>query len=324
MRNFFIEVFPEYDDKFSEIFQITNLVSESLHLDYETLRLKLDLPEVINGSHEDDVMPAMEVTLYEEWSRFLRKMESDFFHPDFDFNQIKKNASFEKQIQFTKEVAILLIFGVILVYAIQQANRFYESYLVDKISVYEPQFKWLDRTLTFKTVDTKELKEVELEVDDIEKAEQDSAQFPTFEEEERFDTESEVQLSSLDSVPRDFGAADLETSGYEEQRQTGYRDSSYGHTTVFRVMMKSEDTITSRDRLDVLLNTYNITQVDNVKPGTPVPGGVYYNIYVPRENLKEFLAQVMQIDESVLYESRTRARSNPPGKNKVFIWVKSL
>ena len=88
--------------------------------------------------------------------------------------------------------------------------------------------------------------------------------------------------------------------------------------------MKSEDTINSRSRLDELLSTYGVTQVDNVKPGTPVPGGVYYNIFVPRAHLEEFLAQVMQIDEAVLYESRTRGRGNPPGKNKVFIWVKSL
>lgn len=324
LRNFFTEAFPGYDDEFSQMFQITNLASEGLHLDFESMRDKLNLPEVISGSHEDDVMPAMEVTLYEEWGRFLRKMEADFFHPEFDFKKIKLNASLEKQLKFAKEVAVLLIVGALLVYGIQQGNKLYEKYLVDKIAVYEPQFKWLDRTLTFKSVDPKEVKEVELEVDDIDRAAEEAPQFPGFEEEERFDTESEVQLTSLDSIPRDFNAADLETSGYEEERRTGYRDSSYGNTTVFRVMMKSEDTISSRNRLDDLLNTYGVTQVDNVRPGTPVPGGVYYNIFVPRVHLKEFLAQVMQIDEAVLYESRTRARGNPPGKNKVFIWVKSL
>src|SRR5690606_31934540 len=113
-----------------------------------------------SGSHEDDVMPAMEVTLYEEWGRFLKKMESDFFHPEFDFNRIKKNASFEKQLKFAKEVAILLVVGALSVYGIQQVNKIYETYLVDKIAVYEPQFKWLDRTLTFKSVDPKEVKEV--------------------------------------------------------------------------------------------------------------------------------------------------------------------
>ena len=61
----------------------------------------------------------------------------------------------------------------------------YEKYLVDKIAVYEPQFKWLDRTLTFKSVDPKELKEVELDVDDIDRVAEEAPQFPGFEEEER-------------------------------------------------------------------------------------------------------------------------------------------
>lgn len=324
LRNFFNETFPGYDDEFSHLFQITNLASDGLQLTFESLRERLNLPEVVNGSREDDVMPVMEITLYEEWAEFVRKMEADFFHPEFDFKKIAINASFAKQAKFAKEVVFLLVIGVALVYAIQQGNRFYESYLVDKISVYEPQFKWLDRTLSFKSVDPKEVKDVDLEVDDIDKAAEENLQLPTFEEEERFDTESEVQLSSLDSIPRDFNAADLETSGYEEERRTGYRDSSYGNTTVFRVMLKSEDTLTSRDRLNKLLEVYGVTQVDNVRPGTPVPGGIYYNIFVPRIHLKEFLAQVMEIDEAVLYESRTRGRGNPPGKNKVFIWVKSL
>lgn len=324
LRNFFTEAFPGHDDELSQLFQITNVVSVGLHLDFESLKEQLNLPELVSGSHEDDVMPKMEVTLYEEWGRFLRKMEVDFFHPEFDFQKVKLNASLEKQLKFGKEVLILLLVGTALVYAIQQGNKFYENYLVDKIAVYEPQFKWLDRTLTFKSLDPKELKEVELDVDDIDRVVESAPEFPGFEEEERFDTESEVQLTSLDSIPRDFSSADQETSGYEEERRTGYRESRYGNTTVFRVMMKSEDTINSRSRLDELLSTYSVTQVDNVKPGTPVPGGVYYNIFVPRIHLKEFLAQVMQIDEAVLYESKTRGKSNPPGKNKVFIWVKSL
>ena len=82
--------------------------------------------------------------------------------------------------------------------------------------------------------------------------------------------------------------------------------------------------IDSKEKLNVLLDKYKVTQVDNVRPGKSVPGGIYYNIYVPRLYLKEFLAQVVDMDEAVLYESRTRTGRNPPGKNKVFIWVKNI
>jgi hypothetical protein len=59
-----------------------------------------------------------------------------------------------------------------------------------------------------------------------------------------------------------------------------------------------------------------------VRPGQEVPGGIYYNLYVPREFLQEFIEQVKSVDSSISYESRTRSKRNPPGKNKVFIWVK--
>ena len=92
---------------------------------------------------------------------------------------------------------------------------------------------------------------------------------------------------------------------------------------VYRVMMKSVNSIDAKSKLNGLLTKYQVKQVDKVKPGKFVPGGVYYNLFVPRQYLKEFLAQVMDIDDSILYESRTRGR-NPPGKNKVFIWIKNI
>jgi hypothetical protein len=88
--------------------------------------------------------------------------------------------------------------------------------------------------------------------------------------------------------------------------------------------MKTVDTPETKDSLNALLKKYQVSQVDNVKPGKEVPGGIYYNIFVPRVSLKEFLAQVMDMGDAVLYESRTRSGRNPPGKNKVFIWVKRI
>jgi hypothetical protein len=136
---------------------------------------------------------------------------------------------------------------------------------------------------------------------------------------------SEVTLTSWDSLPKDFDVAALEQSGYEEDlKGGGYRDTRYGHTKVYRVMMKSVDTEESKDKLVSLMDKYEVTRVDNVVPGKAVPGGVYYNLYVPRKYLKEFMAQVMDVDDSVLYESRTRTARNPPGMNKVFIWIKNI
>ncbi|MFI5390555.1 MAG: hypothetical protein ACHQYQ_04265 [Bacteriovoracales bacterium] len=77
----------------------------------------------------------------------------------------------------------------------------------------------------------------------------------------------------------------------------------------------------TKTEIDNLLLKFNGTQVDSVKPGTYVPGGLYYNVLVPQEKIKEFLYHVMNTDEATLYETRTRLE-NPPGKGRVFIWIK--
>ena len=160
---------------------------------------------------------------------------------------------------------------------------------------------------------------------DLEDMEQAPLRGPVseFQEDERYDTESDVVLTSWDSLPKDFDVASLQQSEYEEMIKIGNRDTRFGNRKVYRIMMRSVDPNSSQEKLNLLLDKYGATQADNVKPGMYVPGGIYYNVFVPREFLKEFLAQVEEVDEAVLYETRTR-RKNPPGKNRVLIWVKAL
>ena len=326
LRNFFTEIFPHLEEDFSEIFQISNVIDKNIYLTYESLKERFDLPDVHKGSIQDDLMPHMEVTLYPEWRDLISKMQKDLFYPGFNAEKIKAGANFKRHFKFLRETFLLILLGTALVWVIKEVNKYYEKVLAEKISVYEPQLKWLDRTLSFKSIpQTEDVKNIDLEADDIENIEENvKDQFPVMNEIERYDTESDVTLTSWDSLPKDFDIVNYEKSEYEELRAGGYRDSRYGNTKVYRVMMKSVDTHDSKDDLDSLMKTYDVTQVDNVRPGMVVPGGIYYNIYVPRPHLKEFLAQVMDVDEAILYESRTRSRRNPPGKNKVFIWVKSL
>ena len=115
----------------------------------------------------------------------------------------------------------------------------------------------------------------------------------------------------------------MEQSEYEEINSEGYRDFVFGSKKVYRVILNAADSQGSRDKINALLSKYAVEQADNVRPGIAVPGGYYYNLYVPLSNLKEFIATVMEVGDATLYESRT-ARSNPPGKNKLLIWIKTI
>ncbi|MDC1174165.1 hypothetical protein OAT67_02145 [Bacteriovoracaceae bacterium] len=325
LRNFFVERFPHLDDALSEKFQVVNISSPNLFINFKALSDELNIFPDFKGTDDEDVMTSLEITLYPEFLTLVEKMKRDLYHPNFDFSKIKSSMSFRKQLRVAQELFILTFVAIIAIYGIKWVNKKWEKSLVEKISIYEPQFKWLNKNLVFKSDNEKSQENINLNVQDLEDVEKIENKLKIEEEEEgvRYETESEVSLTSWDSLPKDFDVADREQSQYEEVRG-GYRDSRYGNTKVYRVMMKSQNLYSSKDKLNDLLKKYNVTQVDNVKPGQEVPGGVYYNIYVPRVYLKEFMAQIMESSDSVLYESRTRARRNPPGKNKVFIWVKNI
>jgi len=324
LRNFFIEVFPHKDEYFNTRFQVGNISSENLYISYDEVKKDLDIKMDIKSSNPDDVMPSMEVTLYKEWDIFLSKMKKDLYNPTLNLKKIRSNASLKKQLFFVGEIFALLLLGILFIYGVKVGNEWYEKYLTSKIRIYEPQFLWLDKSLKFKPKAAgMAAEDLKLKVKNLEEIATADEEEVFYDEEERYDPESEVILTSWDALPRDFDVADLEQSEFEEQKKGGYRDTRYGNKKVYRVMMKSDQPNLSKDKLNILLDRYRVTQVDQVKPGTAVPGGSYYNLHVPLKYLKEFLAQVMEVDDAILFESRTRTR-NPPGKTKVFVWIKEI
>ncbi len=326
LREYFLNHLPEYEEYFSKRFQVANRVSPNLSVTYENIKSELSLDGEVEERNVESVLNSMEVTLYPEWQVLNKKMQRDLYNPNFDFSKIKSNLSFSRQLKVVREILIFLLIGLGLVYGIQKLNLKWEKSILEQISIYEPQLQWLDTTLSFQESTENVKKDFELGAREIEEVETKENNFDnlSFDDEIRYEEESDVVLTSWDSLPKDFDTVNLEQSDYEELKKRGYRDSRYGNTKVYRVLMRSVDAFSSKERLDVLLKKYEVTRVDNVKPGKKVPGGMYYNLYVPREYLKEFMAQVMEFDDAVLYESRTRTGRNPPGKNKVFIWVKNI
>ncbi len=327
LRNYFLEVYPYLDDEISEKFQVGNMASPNLLLNYSEFLRILNLQKEDFDNDIDEIMPSLEVTLYDEWGGFLKKMKSDFGKRNFSIQQLRSSQNLRRVFIFLTEIFVLagIIWGAVLL--TKKINTWYEKVLVDEIRILGPQLDWLDKTLTFKGTEEKSQNspEVDADFDLIEKEElSESADLiDILDGEGRSGTESNLILTSWDSLPKDFNAVDLEASDYEELETKGYRDSRYGSTKVYRILMKSSDSLDTFKKIQVLLNKYEVTQVDNVRPGTKVPGGMYYNVYVPRTFLKEFMAKVMEVGDASLYESRTKTDSNPVGKNKVFIWVKT-
>jgi len=325
LRNFLLDEYPHLDQYFSEVFQVGNILSPNLGMTFSQIRKDINIPIPASGSKEDEIMPSMEVTLFDEWSLFVKRMRSDFKSKQFDLSKIKERTTFVKQIKIVQDIAVLLLVFTLTIYGVKQLNVWYERYLSNKVSIYEPQFNWLNKSLVFKGAEKKPAKEFKLnfnEIKDITKGE-----IPTeFFDPENYSEESEVTLTSFENIPKNLSEADKESSVYEgdSENPNGYRETKGGTTKIYRLMMTSTNTYAARDKINVLVDKYGIEPVGESTPGQDVPGGVYYNVYVPKKNFKDFMTETMKVEQAKLFESNTSNVKNVPGKTRVFIMVKSI
>ena len=325
LRNYLLDEFPHLDHYFSEVFQVGNVLSPNLQTSFAKINSDINISAPLVGSREDEIMPSMEVTLFDEWGIFLKKMKADFATSGFDLAKIKERSSFLKQVRVVQDVCILLLLFTMTIYGVRQSNIWYEKYLANKVSIYEPQFTWLNKSGVFKGLEKKPVKEYKLDFDGIKDISK-SAEVNEFFDPSTYEEESEVTLTSFENIPRDLNKADKEASKYEgdAENANGYRETTGGTTKTYRLMMTSTNTYGTRDQLSQLVKKYQGTPVGESTPGGDVPGGVYYNIYIPKNNFKDFMSEAMKVNQSKLLESNTSNVKNVPGKTRVFIMVKSI
>ena len=325
LRNYLLDEFPHLDQYFSDIFQVGNVLSPNMHVSFAKLRSEINIRIPDSGSREDEIMPGMEVTLFDEWGIFLKRMKSDFSSKGFDLSKIKERSSFLKQVRVVQDISILLLLFTLTIFGVRQGNIWYEKHLANKVSIYEPQFTWLNKSGVFKGLEKKSVKEFKLDFDGIKDISK-SDEINEFFDPEKYEEESEVTLTSFENIPRDLNKADKEASQYEgdAENPNGYRETRGGTTKIYRLMMTSTNTYATRDQLNELVKKYEGSPVGDSRPGNDVPGGVYYNIYIPRNSFKDFMSEAMKVNQAKLFESNTSNVKNVPGKTRVFIMVKSI
>ncbi len=328
LRDHLIKVYPAYEDLINENFQISNVSSKNLFLKFEDLAGTLGTEAKKKGTFEDDILAQMEVTLYPDWPNLVKELRKDIHSLKVDFENLRKKTSFRKQLRFFQEVIFLLLILSFLVFILKNTNKWYEDYLVNKITLFEPNFFWLDKSLSYQEQDLLAKQQIDLsnkELEELEKLEAQSV-FADEKLDSRYDPESDVVvLDSVEDVPKSFSDAETEKSDYEETNKGGYRESSFAVSSkkAYRILMASVEPVIIREQILPMMKKYGITQIDNVKPGKEIPGGLYFNLNVPSRNLKDFMTKISALTEATIYESRSQG-GDEPGKNRVFIWIKSI
>lgn len=325
LRKFFVERLPHLEEPINEKFNVGTILSENLHVSFKTLSQEFSLnKDELKGTLDNEVLNSLEVTLYSEW-KVLSSLFASHKDKKNNITNLKSKFVLKQQLKFMQELAVLFIIGGLLIFVVKVGNKWYEDYLEKKISLFEPNFFWLDKDLSFKGEKVLGPDDISVSLDQLEELEKIESKnvFEDASSNNRYEVETDVVLTSIDALPKDFDVADLEQSNYEEIKKGGFRNNRYGRRKAYRVLLTSVNPKVTKSDLINILNSYEIEQVDNVKPGTEIPGGIYFNLNVPAPFLKEFLLKVSAVEESVILESKTVSRG-PAGTNRVFIWIKSI
>jgi hypothetical protein len=324
LRDYFLSLQPHLAEEANELLEIGNLLSPNRNHTYQIMAKTFSSESLPRHGDEDDMMLSLEVTLFPQWKAILKELKKDLYQLRFDWQRFRRRLSWRRQFRFAREVVALLSVSIILIVGLRFTNSWYENYIIKRIKLLEPTFFGLDLSMLYRPED-RSLRNIELSNEEIEKLEKIEGA-KTFEEikDVRFDPESdEVALTSVEEIPA-FSAEGGETSEYEENQKGGYRDAGgAGRNRAYRVLMASVSPQEMREKILPLLKDYKASALGNVKPGTAIPGGIYFNLLVPSSQLKSFLGVVSGLGDATIFESNAR-EATPAGKNRVFIWVKSI
>ena len=323
LRDFFIEQYPSLDEELNDFFSFGPANFEHRNHTFKMLTELHRIPR-IEGRVDEDVMCSLELTLYKEWRSFVQKIIAE---KETGKKSEKKMIlpRFRSQIKFIQEVSLVLILSGVSLWGVKKGNLFYENYLSNKIKLFQPKFFWLDRELSFQS-DKDENTQISLSFKELEKLEKlEKTEFVEDEfSDERFETESDVVITSVEDLPKSIDNASLEISEYEEEKKGGFRNAYLGRRKAYRLTYTVIDPDKLIKKLDELIVKYRLEQADKVRPGTKIPGGRYFNMYIPTKYLKEFLTLASGLDDSsIMYVSSTRRRT-PKGKTRVFLWIKKI
>ncbi|MDA9189462.1 hypothetical protein N9O57_00630 [bacterium] len=323
LRDFLLENYPALHILIDKSLLISFRGQKKANLSFEKLCTSMGIEKNSLFCRSNSLFKSLEVTLFNDWADILKKMKARF---ELDYDKVlklKRTQTKKSFNRFVLEFVSILLIGAFLIYVVTLVNKVYERYLLSQIDIYSPKIEWLSKDLKYKEKKSSK-DQIAIAQQDIENLDKEVFKDLEFlNEAPRFEAESEVVLTSWDNLPQDIDKANEDVSEYEEERPGGFRDSRYGRRTVYRVIMKSAKPGSVKEQIKSLLDKYDVTKGDRVSPGMAVPGGVYYNLFVPTDYLKEFLAQVTKLESSRIFESKTQ-RANPRGKNKVFIWIKEV
>lgn len=324
-KNFMIDR-EKVDSYFSQI------INELNYHDISVENLSADLKPVSSMECAEHVylagLPELEPRSVIKFSETIRSLMSNNALPirkKFQWRSWKAEYGYWKM--FFVQIVALAILTFCLFWGIKVINHYYEKIIIEKITLLEPNFLWLDTKLTFKNesdIPQKEIKLSSTQIDELEKferVEQTKLQVTEFlPESDIIDTSVAIGgWRGTGGFGEEFLGTDEDTPNMGKE----YRDIYDGFSKSYRLMLNTADLFDMRQKLIAMFRSYGVKEAAIPMVGKESLDGVYFNVYIPTNKIQNFISDVTNMEITNTYISKTSFRP-PAGYERVFIWVKKI
>ncbi len=315
LRNYFVEKFPLMQDKVDNLFQISHITSDNLKIKFSDIS-NMGLSKSENLAIDDEVMRSLEVTLFNDFDKIYHELQKEKSQKKRNYKLLKTKVSTGKKLKFVRDFIVIFVLGFGFLFFLKFGNEYFEANLAKKISLFEENYFWQDTDLDFskrKINEPIELSDKELE--ELAKVQQKEIFADVIVDNERFEVESDVSITSLDTLPKEIN------SPSQESNRKGPIKGQYRRA--FRVLLNSvEPEVLSKEIKTVILE-FGAESVDDSYLDKTIPGGIYFNLFVPSNKVKDLFTKLVSMKKATILETRPKGKT-PMDKNRVFLWIKSI
>ncbi|MBF0299686.1 MAG: hypothetical protein HQK51_13250 [Oligoflexia bacterium] len=347
LRDFFLRHYPNHEQFFNDKFSLSTFLTTNLQITFNDIEEKIQslgkIPPL--GIEDDDPDQNFDdLQSQKEWNSILRKLQKDFVHSKkskIKLSSLLKRKYFWHQFVIFIELSLFVFLAFAAIMLLRFGLKSYENYGEKKLTLFAPDFLWPEQSMVYEIPYQKNRITNFSDIEDVQKIREKKFLPNTFDDDIRFETESDLALTStedINSLPENFHNESSEES-YKKSMliRKEFRDEQEGKNKVYRLVMRTSNIKGTSKKIKSLITRYSADQINANQSSNKnnnqnqnqnnylklTAGGEYYNLYVPKEILKEFIANVSYMEDSVLYVSKS-SRGSFIDKSKVFIWLKEI
>jgi len=313
LRNYFFDKIPTMQNQIDHLFLVGHSTIEKYQYTSEDIE-KLGLRADHSSCNKNDLMQSLEITLFQDFNKVTRSIEHkrDAVLKKKKAKKIKWN--FSSQLRFFRDFILVFVAGAGLLLFLKYGNKYFENNLSKKITLFEDNYFWKDSSLDFQKENN--VGKIILSNSELEKLEaaQNKEIFKEVKDsEERFEVESDVTIASIDTLPMSLS---VDNDDKKDLIQGSYRKS-------FRVLLNSTEPNGTNSEIKKILSSFKAESVDSSVYDQLIPGGIYYNLFVPSDKVKALFVALNNLEKVTILETKPKGKT-PKGHNRVFLWVKSI